>query len=169
MSPFINVTMKRKDFILLSTNFKEYMLCPLKIEKENEIYYGILHPNRLKPIKIGFPHAEYKNQIVEEWDRRKERINYNKLIFICDDQGLDKEDFQLFDTVKAYKKILFTSKNVSEEFQWAYQLKAYKKQRYTGAYNAKSFLGGWKFQYMWDFVSFLNGTNDTNKNIFETK
>ena len=98
---------------------------------------------------------------MKKWKKRCKRVNYNKLALICDDKGLKPEDYEKYDKVSAYRKIMLTSQNL--EYSWAFQMKEYISQPCTGEYNAKSFEGLWKFTKMWDYVSFLNGSADSVK------
>lgn len=156
-SPFINTSMNRKHFIIMCEQLKHYLSSELKVCLQNDGYYvGMLSPKGLPTVRIRFDHDNDSNEILEKWTRRLERINWDKIVLICDDKDLDDDYYERFDNIKAYKKIMLTVADKSEKYSWCHQLKAYGNRKHTGTYNGKSVLGGWKFQYMWDFVTFLN-------------
>lgn len=157
LSPCINCFMNRNDFVLFSNNLKDYMSIELQIvQKHTDYYITSLKSNKLKEIFIYFPHDDDPIKIVNDWERRKQRINYDKTVFICDDTRLDLSSYQIFDEIIAFRKILFTAKDRSLEYPWCYQLKYYRTHTYVGAYSEKMLRGIWRFEMMWNYVDFLN-------------
>ena len=88
---------------------------------------------------------------------RCKRANYEKIVLINDDKGLTVSDYEAYKAIPAFRKIRFTAKDMSGEYEFCHQLTEYDGQTYTGSYNGKSLDGLWKFTKMWDYVSFLNG------------
>ena len=157
LSPLINTSMNRKEFITMCRNLKEYMNSKLEVHKQDENrFIGILCPDGLEPVGIRFDHDDNEIEIQENWNKRRDRINWDNVVLICDDKDINDEDYDRYDSIKDYKKIMLTASDMSGKYDWCYQLKAYQNKQRTGTYNGKSLRGGWKFLYMWDFVSFLN-------------
>ena len=113
----------------------------------------------LKEVEVRFPHDTDCESVKKKWIERCKRVNYEKLILINDDKGLTLEDYKEYETIPAYRKILFTAKDMSSEYEFCHQLKEFEGRSRTGEYNGKSLDGLWKFTKMWDYVSFLNGDN----------
>lgn len=155
-TPFINDSMPRKSFVIMACRFKDYMRAPYRIEKAVKVN-GInlfLEPEGLPVVRIRFPHDTNPDVVKNNWDRRVKRLNYDKLVFICDDRSLDDSDFALFDEVKAFKKIMLTSKEIG--YPWAKVLPSYAGKPCVGDYNYKDYLRGiWKFEKEWDYWNFL--------------
>ncbi len=151
-TPFINNSMERKLFVLMASHFEEYMCAPYRVEKAQKVsgIYLYLEPTELPAIKIRFPHDDNLETVSSNWEKRVSRLNYDKLVFICDDRGLDETDFRLYDTVEGYKKIMLTSKEIG--YSWATILPASTVARY----NFKDYFRGvWLFERQWDYSSFL--------------
>lgn len=149
--------MNRKDFITMCEHLKQYLDSTLHVYRHDDGQFkGIIHPDGLQPVRIRFDHDTNQNDILDKWNTRIKRINWNNIVLICDDKDIDDGDYTRYDNIKEYKKILLTATDLSNKYNWSLQLKAYKDEPHTGTYNGKSLRGGWKFLYMWDFVSFLN-------------
>ena len=155
-SPFINTAMNRKEYITMCKNLKQYLDSSLSVHQDNGRLMGTLHPEGLQPIRIWFDHDDDQQEVLKKWERRVKRVNWNSIVLICDDKDLDEEDYVRFENLTGYKRILLTARDLSGKYDCCYQLKAYQNKQITGAYNGKSLRGGWKFQYIWDFVGFLN-------------
>lgn len=161
-SPLINTTLDRLQFITLCEHLKEYMSCELKVETDPvRGLIGKLGNEYLPEITIGFPHDTDPKVIKENWKRRLPRINYDKLVLICDDKGGVTEDhMKRFGRIPAYRKILFTKDDRQNVSPVCFKLPGYENLHQTGDYNAKSLKGLWKFCDFWDYVSFLNGEQE---------
>ena len=87
------------------SNYKEY----LKMIK----YSGII--GKIYDLEICFLHYTSFSEAKEKWERRKRRINKDKIIYKFNDQNLcDYELLKKFNDFKADNKICFTSKNYEE-------------------------------------------------------
>ena len=157
-SPFVNISMDRAAFIRMVSRLKEYMELPLEVHvNETESCTGSLQGPDLPAIEIRFPHDADPAKVAENWERRKKRINYDKLVLIVDDKGLKEADYRLYDQLPAFRKICLTAADLSDRYAWAYQMKEYAGAEKTGEYNAKSKDGLWVFTKTWDYTSWLNG------------
>lgn len=96
-SPFINCSLGRNDFILMTKHFSEYMQGEIKDFFRNQRGEPTcrLISDGLQPIEIAWPHDEDAEQVVQKFEKRKARINYDKLVFITDDDGLSDESYSM--------------------------------------------------------------------------
>ncbi len=158
-SPFINVSLDRNDFVTLALNFKGYMQNPLEIvaKNDNGEWIGKLSCENQKDIKMCFPHETDKDVIIDNFERRKKRINYDNLYFITDDDGLTKESFEQFAKVECTNKIIFTSKEY-KEYPYSHYLSKYSGMPHVGKYQSKTKSGLYEFQTIWDFVEWFNSS-----------
>ncbi len=158
-SPFVNISMNRREFVQLASELKRYMELPLQVRKnENGSCTGVLEGAGLPAVTIHFPHDSSPVTVVRNWERRKSRINYDRLVLIVDDRGLTEEDLELYDRIPAFRKICLTaSREYARRYGWCHQIRAYEGEKMAGKYNAKSADGLWKFTKLWDYVSWLNG------------
>ncbi len=157
-SPFVNISMDRSEFIRMCARLKEYMELSLQVQKnETGSCEGILEGKCLPPVTIRFPHDTEPETVVKNWERRKNRINYDKLVLIVDDRGLNEKDFEIFDQIPAFRKVCLTADDRSERWSWCFQMLEYAGETEVGEYNAKSSDGLWAFCKTWDYVSWLNG------------
>lgn len=134
----------------MASHFMDYMEAPYKLEpvKDKNGIYLIIEPIGLPRIKVRFPHDTELSVVKNNWDRRVKRLNYDKLVYICDDRGLDEEDFKLYDHVEAFRKVMLTSKNIG--YPWATVLPSYSGKPCVGGYNYKDYFRGiWKFEKEW--------------------
>lgn len=118
---------------------------------------AVLKDDKNHSVTINFPHDDDPIIVKKNWEKRVGRIDYNKLVLICDDQGLSEDDYKKFDEVVAYKKVLLTADIKHEKkYDWCQFLDIYVGQKQVGTYNGKTLKGGWLFEYIWDYVTFLN-------------
>lgn len=157
-TPFVNISMSRREYIELVSHLREYMELPLTVTHNAAgSCTGVLKGDGLETVTISFPHDSDPETVVRTWERRKARINYEKLVLLADDRGLEEEDFQKFDRVPAFRKLCLTAADRSADYSWCFQLKEYAGEKEVGKYNDKSADGLWKFTKIWDYVSWLNG------------
>lgn len=128
LTPTIGLYIYPKDFIKFVTNLKYYLEIPLVMINENASKYKndikILREThyfpigKLDDIEIIFLHYKSDSEAVEKWNRRKQRVNYDKLIIKMNDQnGCRYEDIESFFNLKWNNKIFFSGKqycNMSE-------------------------------------------------------
>lgn len=104
LSPTINLFIKEPDFVRFALNLRHYMECELKMRWEEEYPVG-----RLDDIEIYFMHYETCKEAKEQWDRRRRRINWNKILIISTDrEGFDEVVFRQWEHIP-YPKVLFTA------------------------------------------------------------
>ena len=160
LTPTINTSINRRDFLLLCENLEEYMNVDARFKRyrgENTPVISIT-PNELPEIEIAFPHDFGENDAVEKWNKRKTRIVKDNIYIICDDQNLLPKDIDRFKKLKYKNKILFTSnKNITDE-----NIIYIGSRSLVERYQYKGIDGLYKFQHFFDFVTFLNNKKKIN-------
>ncbi len=110
LSPTINLFIKEPDFVRFVLNLRHYMTCDLEMRWEEEYPVG-----RLDDIEIHFMHYETCKDAKELWDRRKLRINWNKVIVLSTDrEEFDEAVFHQWLQIP-YPKVLFTAQQQFSE------------------------------------------------------
>lgn len=141
LSPTIGLYFFAEDYIKFISNLKHYILeCNLKIIKTSESkYYDYLVEKgqqekivgRLDDVEIVFLHYDNENDVIEKWNKRCKRINWDNIIYKFNDQNLcDYKHLEAFHNLKLDNKICFTAKKYSE-FPEFIQIKKYKNKSYV--------------------------------------
>lgn len=121
LSPTINLFFLPSDFIKFVNNLEYYLSLTPNITMGAEYPIG-----ELDDIKVYFMHYSSCKEALEKWEKRKKRINFEKIfIIMVERDGFSKEDFENFKKIK-YPKILFTK---SKEYMCdsSFYMKKYKK------------------------------------------
>lgn len=102
-SPTINLFFEAADFMKFVMNLRYYMKCRMIV------YWGLDYPiGELDDIKIHFMHYSTCEEALDCWNRRKKRLDYNKIIVVATDRdGFSEKEFQEWRSL-SYKKVLFT-------------------------------------------------------------
>lgn len=104
LSPTINTFIREPDFVKLCCDPEYYMNLPLQMHWEEEYPVG-----RLDDVEIHFMHYETCKEARESWERRKKRINYDKILVLATDRdGFDGQVYEQWKKVP-YPKVLFTA------------------------------------------------------------
>lgn len=111
-SPFVNLFLLDSDFNKLSKNFSHYMRQELVFEREEyEHNLNINYPiAKLDDISIYFNHYTSFEEAKKKWDERKERINYDNLLFetTTENRGIALD----FDSISLPHKLCFHNGNI---------------------------------------------------------
>jgi uncharacterized protein (DUF1919 family) len=137
-SPTCGLFIMPSDYIKFIYNMKEYLsldMEELKIENSKYLdylkkinYNGVI--GKLNDIEIMFLHYDNFEEVKNVWNRRKNRINYDKIIYKFNDQNLcTYEDLKKFNDFKADNKICFTAKKY-DEFN-TIELKQFENEEYV--------------------------------------
>lgn len=104
LSPTINLYMKACDFSRFVLNLKTY------IDMELEMHWLEKYPvGVLGDITIYFQHYTSCSEAKAIWEKRKARINWDKILVLSTDhEGFNKETYQLWKQI-SYPKVLFTA------------------------------------------------------------
>lgn len=121
-SPTVGLFFMAEDYIKFISDLKGYLSEDLRFisprdskwrnakEIKNDSHFGQYPIGKLGDIEIFFLHYESEEQAKEKWERRVERINWDKLLIKFNDQnGCKKSDLETFLKLPYKNKIFFTS------------------------------------------------------------
>lgn len=104
LSPTINTFIPEPDFVKLVLDLRSYMEQELVIQWDEAYPVGILGD-----IQIHFMHYETCKEAKEAWERRKARINWDKILILGTDRdGFDASVYEQWKQIQ-YPKVLFTA------------------------------------------------------------
>ena len=127
-SPFVNLFIFPEDYIKLLKNFSKDSLSNIEfINKEQSkftnrlITYGESYNNNYpigllnKEVELHFLHYTSKEDAFQKWNRRLEKMNFERLIFKFSDTNQCKdESIKEFDELDLPNKVCFTAKPFSQ-------------------------------------------------------
>jgi uncharacterized protein (DUF1919 family) len=83
-------------------------------------------------IEIQFLHYKTEAEAKDKWERRKQRINWDKLFIACTDRdGMTKELMKAFDDLPYENKVLFTAQK-HPQIKASVQIKSYRNNTEIG-------------------------------------
>lgn len=151
LSPTINLWMHQSDFLKFVKNLEGYIEKELEFVK-TEYDYPV---GKLGDIKIYFNHSKTQSEARANWNRRKERIQYDNLyIIMYDRDGITKDDILSLNDVVCKNKIVFSDKQY-KDIDYVMTIKPTSKLL-GNQYLDKNWLGIRSFEKHFDFVSWLN-------------
>lgn len=127
-----------QEYIKFIYNMKHYIDTELEfINLEDSKYKDYLKKiqydgliGKIDDVEICFLHYSSIDEAKAKWNRRKQRINWKKIVYKFNDQNFCRyEDLKAFDSFDAKNKICFTAKKY-EEFD-TIQIKKYEKNEYV--------------------------------------
>lgn len=140
-SPTIGLFIMPNDYIKFISNLKYYIKdCKLSFIKPEESHnYKELQTHRefgsypigvLDDVEICFMHYKSKEEAIEKWTRRCERIVWDNLIIkFCDQNGCTKKQIDDFNKIDKYKKMVcFTAKKIPGKYNiymWEFKKDGY--------------------------------------------
>ncbi len=149
-TPFVNMFIYPACFVKLARNFSEYIQIDLVISNKSKYFpeestYPIGH---LKDVEIHFIHYSLNESVIDKWNQRKERINYDKLLFVLSERdNCTLKDLNEFEELPI-RKIIFTAKE--------YNLKSsYKIISMNSEVLPADIIMGFTYMKV-DIISFLN-------------
>ena len=159
-SPTINQFMSDKDFFKFIFNLDYYLNVELKENGTDGKYpLGILGD-----IPIEFTHYSSAQEAISAWERRKKRLNPEKMYFILFDTidgEISKEDIIKFGTIKCANKIVLSTKSYPD-IDYVKTIPIRKKD-INRHYMNRNIFGRRRFEGKWDFVKWINdGITKTN-------
>lgn len=108
LSPTVNLFFKEPDFVRFVQNLEYYMGLKLEMRWEEEYPVG-----SLGDVSIYFMHYRTCREAKESWEKRKERIIWDKILVLATDMaGFDDKTWIEWNKIK-YPKILFTVKEIN--------------------------------------------------------
>lgn len=103
-SPTVNLFLPAGDFIRFVLGLEHYLNAELKLIWGEEYPIGILDD-----IQLHFVHYDTCRQAREAWQRRKQRVDLNRLLVLSTDRdGFEEALFEQWKTI-VYPKLLFTA------------------------------------------------------------
>lgn len=153
-SPFVNLWIKPHDYIKMLSSLEEYLSYELFCVEEKGVPYPV---GQLKDIRIYFQHYPSFEDAKEKWERRKNRMNWEKIyVLFADRDNCTLDDLKQFDQLP-YKKIVFTHVP-HDEIKSAYYFRGFEDQDSLGVLSRyyDTFL---KRRYLDDF-DYVNWLND---------
>ena len=104
LSPTVNAFVPQPDFIRFVNDLEHYMQLPIMMRWGEEYPIGTI-----EDIEIHFVHYETCREAEEAWERRKQRIRYDRIVVLSTDRdGFTEEVFEKWQRI-SYPKALFTA------------------------------------------------------------
>ena len=160
LSPTINLWMYDKDFLRFVHNLRHYLGCKLcfvqGIDETPTAY--------LDDILIHFNHYHSEEEAAAKWYERAKRVNYDNLFIIMADQPdggvITHEDMLSLKKVPCKGKIIFSVKEY-DDVPYIVHLPKDPQKDCVNMYmfDKSRILGRYRWERVWDFVSWLNKGN----------
>ncbi|MEE6646636.1 DUF1919 domain-containing protein [Limosilactobacillus pontis] len=143
-SPTIGLFFMASDYIKFIYNIKDYLKKELVfISPSDSMYYNQLKNDRffgnypvakLGDIEIFFMHYTSKEQVIEKWQRRIKRINWDHILYKFNDQnGCTDYDVKMFDNLPVHNKVFFTVRKDFAKYKTAVKIKAPRSHKFICA------------------------------------
>lgn len=119
LTPTAGMFIMPKDYIKFIYNLEYYLsIIPLEIQLEQSSYFDYLKSinytgviGKIDDVELMFLHYDDFNEARTKWERRKKRVNFDKIIYKFNDQNnCTIEELKEFEAFPAKNKILFTGK-----------------------------------------------------------
>jgi glycosyltransferase involved in cell wall biosynthesis len=123
----------------------------LQFEENTDYPVGILGD-----IKIHFNHYKNKDETLEKWNKRKQRIDFDNLYIITSDERLSDDELQRLNQIECKMLIIFTALDKSG-YPNTFQMKRYEKQGYVSQYSVREPDGFREFERVFNYAKWLNG------------
>ena len=158
LSPTINMYMHNLDFIRFACNLKHYCSLKLSFIETDESFPVAMCGD----IRLNFNHSKTAEEAESNWERRKQRINYDNifLIFYYRD-GFTVEQIREIEKADCKGKVVLTHKPIGLDYEVYMHGNGDPEQNFLeeDKYGIRS------FEKEWNFVSWLNGTDSKFKKI----
>lgn len=153
LSPTINLFMSQKDFIKFIQNLDYYINLELKEGKITNVSYPI---GKCGDLIIHFVHYKSFNDAKIKWDRRKVRINYEKIFLINTDQDDYSEKIEKEFGALPYEKIMFVHTKEQVMASYHVYMEGFEQQSCVGNILDRKTMFGKRYLDDFDYVSFIN-------------
>ena len=109
-SPTVNLFIPAADFIKFVNNLEHYLAAELQVQWGEEYPVG-----RIDDVQLHFVHYGSCQQARVAWERRKQRVDLNKVLVLSTDRdGFDAGVFEQWKAIR-YPKLLFTARREFSE------------------------------------------------------
>lgn len=153
-SPFVNLWMTAPDFVKLLGAPRAYLAAPLEFLEQTEYLYPVA---KLRDVTLYFEHYETEQEAREAWQRRAERICWDKLfVLMTDRDGCTEEVLRAFDALPYRNKAVFTH-IPRPDIASAVYIPGFEEDGQVGV--CSEFKNGWsgkKWYDHFDYVSWIN-------------
>ncbi|MCR4673150.1 MAG: DUF1919 domain-containing protein [Lachnospiraceae bacterium] len=106
LTPTVNLFFKEPDFVRFALNLEYYLSCELRMTWGEEYPIGYLDD-----VAVYFMHYDTCSEAKTVWERRKERVNFEKIMILATDmEGFTDDVYEEWRTIP-YPKILFSAVN----------------------------------------------------------
>lgn len=158
LSPTINMWMSQVDFVNFVLNLDYYLAEELTfIDSENNYPVAIIGGGGNIPlITLNFNHSKNKEEAMNDWNRRKKRINKDNLYLIMYNlDGITTEQINLLNDYPCNNKVIFTAVSLPE-ISWSYYIKPNLKHQFPYNYLGKNIIGMTLLERKFNLANFLN-------------
>lgn len=158
LSPTINLFMEPKHFVRFLANPLNYYNKEMRLLDQMEEDYPVVS---IEDIVLHCVHFHSLQEVVDKWNSRFERINWNNTCAIMSERdGCTEVDLRHFDELPYEHKVVFVHK-VMPEIKSAVYLPGTELDGTNGHWVCPltSYVGhfsGRRVIDMWDYVSFIN-------------
>ena len=162
LSPTINMWFEERDFLKFCLSPQYYLNCDFQFlsEQEKDVPYPVgCLGDCDRRIRLYFEHYPTNQSCVENWDRRKQRIQWNNLFVVMSDLDLSDEDIALFYQIQAKRKIMFTWHPDRADGKEIFQINHHGKD-HVRRYSNLNLNGFRDFEVFFDYVKWLNMEDD---------
>lgn len=163
-SPFINLAFSNSDFIQVLKHFDEFIDFPIKecLDSNRKYPVGI----SCYGIKILFMHSKSFEEAIDDWNRRKNRINKDNMVVFFSNFYWDEKILDDFIQLPYEHKIVFTDRKVNYDCafyikRWVHKKPAGRKTKVINVWDTMNYLTGKRYVDQFDYVSFLNQAKPT--------
>lgn len=153
-SPFVNLWMTAPDFVKLMGAPQDYLAESLDFLEETEYPYPVA---RLKDVRLYFEHYKTRDEAQQAWNRRKNRIQWDKLfVLMTDRDGCTEEVLRAFDALPYRNKVVFTHVP-RPDIASAVYIPGFEKDEQVGVCSEfKNSWSGKKWYDHFDYVTWFN-------------
>lgn len=152
LSPTVNLWINQKEFLKMVKELKKYMEYDLIFIDHPKYNFPVA---KLNDIFIYFNHSKTIDEAKKDWNRRRNRINYDNLyIIMYDRDGITKEDILSLQNIRCRNKIVFSDKSY-HGINYVKTVRPNKKINGISLLDKDLFLRR-TFEKKFDFVKWLN-------------
>ena len=106
LSPTVNLFFQEPDFVRFAGNLSHYLNLELQMEWGEEYPVG-----RLGDVRVFFMHYDSCTEAAAIWERRKERIRWDRILILATDmEGFDESCYEEWKKIP-FPKVLFSVRN----------------------------------------------------------
>lgn len=152
LSPTINLWISQPDFIKFVSNLNYYLSQDLEFVKTKYDYPVA----KLSDIFVHFNHSDNIEEAKSDWNKRKNRINFDNLFIIMYDRdGITESDFIKLENINCKNKLVITDKDY-KNYSYVKKIVPNKTHNMNEQCMDGDKYGIRTFEKNWDYVSWLN-------------